>query len=86
MAGNTKNSRSGGSRSNKKTSSNARKRNVQTRVQEPLDNTLVNEILLIVVFAVCVLLFLCNFVIVGVFFICLCVFFFLKIIIQPKKC
>ena len=67
MAGNTKNSRSGGSRSNKKTSSNTRKRNVQTRVQEPLDNTLVNEILLIVVFAVCVLLFLCNFGIVGDF-------------------
>ena len=45
--------------------STSRKNNKVTRNDEPLDNSLVNEILMILIFAVCLFLFLCNFGIVG---------------------
>lgn len=45
--------------------STSRQNNKVTRNDEPLDNSLVNEILMILIFAVCLFLFLCNFGIVG---------------------
>jgi len=75
-SGNTRsNSRNTNSRSNYNRSTSSRSgsrsnssRSTSTRRKsEPLDQAVQNELTLIVVFAVCVLLFLCNFNIIGVF-------------------
>jgi len=67
MASGNKNKRTNNSRTTRKTSSNTTKRKQVATVKEPLDNTVINEIFLIIIFAVCVLLFLCNFGIIGDF-------------------
>ena len=63
--GKTTNSRKKNASRSRNTGSTSRKNNKVTRVEEPLDNSLVNEILIILLFAVSVFLFLCNFGLIG---------------------